>query len=1168
MPKTLSYADAVRILGQGPELDVVRRIDDATGGILLGATVTTPAVLGWFDALARFADLSHQVATAVGRRLTGAHRLDRTDRIAAAHTIVVIAAYFEALAGTRLPFELSKLRLTSEDQWRLAGTRPQAERVAQAALHATVGLPEPHGFREEYLKSLRGTYYRDLSRAVIAFLRGLSVWDELSTGEADRAERALAEVPAGAVARYERLLLDLQADCPEVALWVRDRDHRAVLSALHDLGGLMRQVAVTVTAAHLPHLLGRAYGALLDRPVADSGDLPAGLEVPSLRQAYVPALFRILEASVDNPAGDERTWTDRPVRSDLHPFLTGFLTSPRARQAPLLVLGQPGAGKSVLTRVLAAELSEGGFLPIRVPLRDVDTSLDLQRQIEQAVGSSTTEPVSWPRVAEAAGGRLPVVLLDGFDELLQATATSQTDYLHRVADFQQRERDLGRAVAFVVTTRTSVADRAAPPPETLALRLEPFDTERITRWLDVWHGVNAGLLGSRGLRPLPAEVALRFPELAGQPLLLLLLALYDADENALQHTGTLSEVELYERLLTSFARREVRKAAPHLAEEQCAREVELELRRLSVVAFAMLNRSAQWVGERDLEADLTAIFGRPPEGTVGDGIGPATLLLGRFFFVHRAQAVRGRATLQTYEFLHATFGEYLVARFTWQLLGEAVARASVTVSAGWSADDGLLSRLLSFAPLAGRAPIIRFCREMAERLPVAGREAWATVTTTLYRRSQDVTWAVQAGDYRPATLPMPARYAVYTANLVLLAVLVSGDLRFGALAELDGHDAGHRWHDQALLWHSQLSSAGWHAMVEHVAATPCRDDSGARDVRLRLVDGSAPVPVPDPVWLYDRPEDQRSEFAFADVMAARDYRRLIQFSLCAADSTLLHALTPVLESALNPSVRTYCRGVSDECPSAAEALLRVWLLPALDADPDTVHRAYLACAQIAAYRFPPWDERAQQEYARQLIRALESDTVPVETAAEVITTLVQSDALDIRLLVPSILRAAGRALPRGTGEPGAALRLAETCLWLQEAYGRFAIGPGDEPNLHAVLVALRPAHPRPAAVPRPDDPAPEESDGVSIAGVHRRLAGLLPQLEEAYRHAEILEAALAAVSAELRDVAGESDFLAAAVDAVSSARVLPDRVAAVLAYVAHRVERWGAAQNPLPPEGC
>ena len=118
---------------------------------------------------------------------------------------------------------------------------------------------------------------------------------------------------------------------------------------------------------------------------------------------------------------------------DLQEFLAGFLTSPRAVEAPLLVLGQPGSGKSVLTKVLAARLPAADFLPVRVALRDVPVTADLQDQIEYAIRAETGDRLEWPALARSAGDALPLVMLDGFDELLQATGVSQSDYLTRVA---------------------------------------------------------------------------------------------------------------------------------------------------------------------------------------------------------------------------------------------------------------------------------------------------------------------------------------------------------------------------------------------------------------------------------------------------------------------------------------------------------------------------------------------------------------------------------------------------------------------------------------------------------------------------------------------------------------------------------------------------------------
>lgn len=1133
MPKSLSYAQAVRVLGQGPDADWLRRINDLTGGLMLGAAVTVPAVLGWFDAHAVFAKLSQQLVQAAGRRLAGANRLDRTERIAAAHTIIVVSAYFDALAEVDLPFDLAAAKLTAEDQLSLAGRDgSRAGDLAQAALRVGIFLPEAHGFRREYLDTL-GVTYRELSTAVGAFLRGLALWDELSPGQAAEVDRALGRVPVRARERYEQLLLDLRIDCPEVDLWLREQQATAMLFSVGETHDLMRRLAgPAATPTGAAYLLTRAYRALLERPVAETGDLPAGLGVPSLREAYLPSLFRVTEAAPDFPASDEQVWADLPVRSDLHQMLAGYLTSPRARSAPIVVLGQPGAGKSVLTKVLAAGLVEGDFLPVRVPLRDVDTSLDLQRQIEQAVQATTTETITWPRLAEAADGRLPVILLDGFDELLQATATSQSDYLYKVADFQQRERDLGRAVAVLVTTRTSVADRAAAPPDTLLLRLEPFDDARVTAWLAAWERTNSARLAARGLRTLPAEVALRFPDLAEQPLLLLLLALYDADENALQHTGELSPSELYERLLTSFARREVRKAGPHFSAEQCEAAVEEELRRLSVVAFAMLNRSAQWVTEADLERDLAAVFGAAP-GADGD-VTVATLLLGRFFFVHRAQAVRGRQTLQTYEFLHATFGEYLVARFTWQLLAEAVARASVTVSPAWT-DDGLLSRMLSFAPLVVRAPILRFLGRMASRLTGDERDRWTQTLVSLYRRSQHLTWTAQAGEYRPITLRMPARYAAYTANLVLLAVTVAGELDFATMAEPGPADPGRQWHDQALLWHSQLPDEGWEQLVQAIEIDRFWTAEGIRDLCLKISQGNLGVAAVDSRWVFEQP-GHTGYFDLSGYLSP-GFRTAVQFDGGGQSHALLHAVEPLLRTPLAGILWQF----DSEGRSVAHTLLTALLLEPSDM---TVWPAYLRLADFVLE-----GERTDAEVlalGRLLLNALQTDPrVPIVVVLEVARRW-RWDSVLLRL-APAFVEMAAAVLSRASVNLEAARELAEICL---QAAGTQA--NWDKHSRRALCTVIA------AARARPFEPAPGDIAAGPNTTADQFRADVQLRLTEISLRLTGLNGELHLTADRIEDLAGRSILgeppLGTAVRTLRQAANYPIELRAVLDYVMDQLQ--------------
>ncbi|MEU6410152.1 hypothetical protein [Microbispora sp. NPDC046933] len=477
------------------------------------------------------------------------------------------------------------------------------------------------------------------------------------------------------------------------------------------------------------------------------------------------------------------------------------------------MLGQPGAGKSVLTKILAGRLPDGDFLPVRVPLREVPADGTIQEQIEAAVREATGEHVGWPELTRSADGALPVVMLDGLDELLQATGVHRSDYLSRVADFQRREADLGRPAAVLVTTRTAVADRMRFPPGCLTIRLEPFKEEQVRRWLAVWNAANNEYFTAHGLKPLPPETALAHGDLASQPLLLLMLALYDADANALQRGETgLSQAELYERLLTRFARREVDKHQPGLPETAAAQAVETELRTLAVGAFAMFNRGRQWVTTGDLNNDLAALLPAPAAQTTSfqAPLSRADQVIGKFFFVHQASAVRDHASLQTYEFLHATFGEYLVARMTRDVLRGMVARETAPADPFFGRpqpDDGLLHALLSFSVLTERQPIVEFLRYL---LLALDREPTTDLLVRLLHTAESRTDQSYA-DYRPEKSTFITRYAHYTANLVILAALTADGIAAGELFP-DSEPPAEAWWRLATLWHSRLSVEVFTAM--------------------------------------------------------------------------------------------------------------------------------------------------------------------------------------------------------------------------------------------------------------------------------------------------------------------------------------------------------------------
>ncbi len=293
----------------------------------------------------------------------------------------------------------------------------------------------------------------------------------------------------------------------------------------------------------------------------------------------------------------------------------------------------------------------------------------------------------------------------------------------------------------------------------------------------------------------------RYGALASEPLLLLMLALYDADANALQRAGgdlPLDETRLYEDLLTSFASREVAKSAASLPAAEHAARVEQEMQRLSLIAFSMVNRRRQWVTEAELDADLTALLGARG-AAAGTGfelpLSPGGIAVGRFFFVQRAQAISADTRLATFEFLHATFGEYLAARLAVQLAAGLAGQRPALAVGRTPADDDLLYALLSFGPLSARQ-MLRFVTGCCERaVAAADRSRLTDVLIGVLADSRQRTGHKHA-DYAPAALPTAARHGIYSANLVLLILAlnpsVTASRLFGGAPRPGGPVEGHR----------------------------------------------------------------------------------------------------------------------------------------------------------------------------------------------------------------------------------------------------------------------------------------------------------------------------------------------------------------------------------------
>ncbi len=492
MRRAVSYRDAVELLGgDPPALAALDRV--LAGALSLATGGVSDVVLDVFDAQPRIVLLGRDLLGKLKDRLRGASRMDRTERLAAAHAILVVAAYFDVLGKTDLLFRPKDLKLTGPDQARLADL---AGKCLHGALTMAPPQPTPDLAVERFTAVLEN-WYAEVTEPLLGLPApaGGPAADADSGGTAQTVIFSVAtptviifggalDLPRDAVRRYQELYAQLAVDVPEFRFWAGQLEHQAtraeVRRALGGVEALLGQLIVRDdrlggTGTSPADALAREYRAVLARPILAEGDTPPGSGCRRWRRATWTRTSGSAPSAAGRLPADEAWWDDAAgaFRSHRVPGRRPDLAR-RRWPAPLVVLGQPGAGKSVLTKVLAARLPEAGFLPVRVVLREVAAEAEIQDQVEHAIRAATGRRLEWPDVATAAPGATPVVLLDGFDELLQATGVSQSDYLERVARFQQREAGQGRPTVVLVTTRTAVADRARYPAGTVALRLEPF----------------------------------------------------------------------------------------------------------------------------------------------------------------------------------------------------------------------------------------------------------------------------------------------------------------------------------------------------------------------------------------------------------------------------------------------------------------------------------------------------------------------------------------------------------------------------------------------------------------------------------------------------------------------------------------------------------------------
>ncbi|MFG1949332.1 NACHT domain-containing protein [Nonomuraea sp. NPDC048826] len=858
----MTYEGAVKLLAKG-DTPVIDALEQALGLGLLAVTVFSPeSALPYFDAknelMARLRQLSDQAK----QRMTTSTRLEYEDLLGAAHAVIVMTAFTEELTERLQELDATGKWRRELRHWQgtQAGDRPKCRQLVSWSGQSAIEPPGPTRPTEVVRAEVRNVYLR-LSNQALDYLSGLRRWDELNDTERERIEHSIGSrrFVERAVDRYWEHFLHLAVEVPEYLVWTllnehastrfilgsladrlsgRDAEIRSILAGLKELlransaalgdlpallaqltrpsGDTLDELLLRVDECHSLHRL------ILGKPLLTprlNGDLEL-ISFPPICEGYINPNFRMIETERSDEGrrlAQEESWRGQPARSGLGGFLAGYFRSARATRLPLLVLGDPGSGKSLLSKILAAQLPPDEFAVARVELRHVRSSQEVSDQIDLELRRQTNNRYQLHNLTDPQGRITRVVIMDGLDELLQLSAHEGLGgYLERLAEFQEIEAELGRPVIAVATARTIVMDRIYVPKDSVILKLEGFSDDQICTWINAWNRENAPYFERHGLAKLSADTIARHIDLARQPLLLALLALYDAEGNSLRNAGDLDQTELYERIFRRYLERELEKGSMPQRKNEQAQLIEQRFRELSTIATGMLNRGRRFITRQEVDQDYAAkeIRRGRSERVLG-----ADDAVGQFFFLYRAQAQHRDTTFyEGYEFIHSTFGEFLSAR----ILAQQLVRAAEIMNAApaWDqtqAERHALAQLapyLAQRPLVGEEQVLLFLETI-----MAGQFRRRTEAARSIARHVPALMRSGLGGV-PGSAPDQGhleRLAILTLNLMLAALLIDArSINLGTLFE-NGRDLLDAWRQLLALWKAHLAADDWVRILESLS---------------------------------------------------------------------------------------------------------------------------------------------------------------------------------------------------------------------------------------------------------------------------------------------------------------------------------------------------------------
>ena len=498
---------------------------------------------------------------------------------------------------------------------------------------------------EEQQKTILN-FYKELNNVFQGFFENLSCYDSFTSAQRDILYAKLRKLPEKAVMTYNAEYNELKTKFSFYQSFSSTKEIQTVYTKLLEIEKKNANLIDEHKFRHTENNLDRLhtfYVNKINEKILYGKDVDDEFSMlPMIEYIFVNQSFRAITFNKKSLLAAKETWLECDRLDHLAEYLCEAINDPTVGRRPVIVLGNPGAGKSTLCNMLAAKYYVSQYHTIVIRLRNIDADKSIPEQIEEQIRNCIDTSVSWEDIRSyltASQTRPLLLIFDGFDELLQASGKDYREYIKEIYNFQQKNELLDDIfIRAIVTSRSALIDTADIPNHSLIVNIDDFDENQINMWIEKWNKHNASYFSKNHLLPLDISQEDSCYTLSKQPLLLALLALYDYKDNALHREENDNEATLYESIIKDFIEREIKKSTPQHSSPQSS-EIEEAFSRLSVAAIGMFNRNKVVLSVEELKMDLMCFWPylyRDKEFSFEE----THTVFGRFFFVNTSQSIQ------------------------------------------------------------------------------------------------------------------------------------------------------------------------------------------------------------------------------------------------------------------------------------------------------------------------------------------------------------------------------------------------------------------------------------------------------------------------------------------------------------------------------------------------